>query len=236
MADNTTAERRPFATRHVSAQRCGAELSPVVIVDQFVPEPEALVELAGSAEFADRGEYYPGPRAPAPKSYVTGIAGTLAAVAKNVFGAGHSLEIVRSLFSVATHPPERLSLAQRIPHIDDLDDGALAVVHYLAPPGFGGTAFYRHRSTGFERVTAARHAQFLAALKRDFVSHGEPPPAYINGDTPAFERIFRVEAVFNRAVIYHGNQLHCAELPNDAPLPEGPRDGRLTIATFLKTR
>lgn len=220
--------------RKVSVETIGRERQRIAIIDSFSPEADALTQAAPEAAFEERGEYYPGPRAPAPKTYFAGIRDVVVTIARDVFGAKRSLTLQRALFSLATRPPQALSLAQRVPHIDNVDNGALAIVHYLSAQDFGGTAFFRHRSTGFETVTRERHEQFLSALKADFARHGEPPAAYISGDTPIFERIFRVAPAFNRAVIYRSSLLHCAELPNDIPLPTDPGKGRLTIAAFFR--
>lgn len=218
----------------VSATRCGVEGAPVIVIDNFARAPESLVDIAETLTFADHGEYYPGPRAHAPKSYFAGVADIVAPIARSAFGGKTSVRLIRALYSIATRPPSALSLAQRVPHIDSIDRNSIAVVHYLCGPNHGGTAFYRHRSTGFEMIDAPRHAQFLGALKADFEKLGAPPPSYIDGDTAIFERIHRVDPKFNRAVIYPGNLLHCAELSNDTPLSASLRSGRLTIAIFLQ--
>lgn len=220
--------------RTISVETIGRERQQVAIIDNFSPEADALTKAATGAAFEERGEYYPGPRAPAPKTWFAGIRDVVVPIARDVFGGEHTLRFERALFSLATRAPQTLSLAQRVPHIDDVDSGALAIVHYLSAQDFGGTAFFRHRSTGFETVTRERHELFLSTLKADFVRHGEPPAAYISGDTPIFERIFSVAPVFNRAVIYRSSLLHCAELPNEIPLPADSGRGRLTIAAFLR--
>jgi hypothetical protein len=146
------------------------------------------------------------------------------------------VDVNRALYSIATTPSAELILPQRIPHIDGVEDGRIAIIHYLSHEAYGGTAFYRHRSTGFETVDAARHPGYVAALIEDFAAHGQPAPAYIQGDTAVFEAIARYDAVFNRALIYRSNLLHCAVLPNDTPLPADVRSGRLTVASFLSAR
>jgi hypothetical protein len=42
--------------------------------------------------------------------------------------------------------------------------------------------------------------------------------------------------VFNRALIYRSSLLHCAVLPNDTVLPGTVREGRLTVASFLRVQ
>lgn len=112
---------------------------------------------------------------------------------------------------------------------------SIAILHYLSRGDYGGTAFYRHRSTGFETIDAARHPRYMEMLSADFAMHGEPPSGYIQGDTPIFEQIARYDAVFNRALIYRSSLLHCGEVPNSAGFPADVRTGRLAIASFLTT-
>lgn len=208
----------------------------MVVVENFSPHPERLMAEAETLDFAVMGEFYPGRRAPVSSLYFEGLAPVLTPVLRDVFGASDKAGFTRALYSLATTPPQRLTLAQRIPHIDGVNEGMIAIIHYLSPDDHGGTAFYRHRSTGFETVDAPRHRPYLDALAQDFAVHGEPPPAYIQGDTPIFEQVARYDAVFNRALIYRSALLHCALLPNDQVLADDVRSGRLTVASFLSAR
>jgi hypothetical protein len=133
---------------------------------------------------------------------------------------------------VTTRPAD-LTPIQRLPHFDGLEGERIALLHYLNGQDKGGTAFYRHRGTGFETITAERHAAYDAALHREVAQHGLPAPAYISGDTALYERIARFEARPNRALIYRGHLLHCAELPDDLDFTPDPRSARLTVNTFL---
>jgi hypothetical protein len=214
----------------------GNEREPVVVVEQFSPNPARLIAEAETLDFAPMGEFYPGIRARVTPSYFEGLSPVLAPVMREVFGHRTRVNFTRALYSIVTTPPAALSLAQRIPHIDGLEEGMIAILHYLSDEDFGGTAFYRHRSTGYETVDAARHPRYIAALGADFARHGEPAPAYIQGGTPIFERIARYGAAFNRALIYRSSLLHCADLPNDTAFPAGVRTGRLTVASFLSGR
>jgi Family of unknown function (DUF6445) len=185
---------------------------------------------------APAGAYYPGPRAPAPPEYFAQVGGIVAAAVRKVFGHREHLAVDRALFSLATTPPAALSIAQRIPHIDSVEPGRIAIVHYLSHRDFGGTRFFRHRSTGLETVDEARHRSYLDALAADLAQQGEPPPGYIGEDSPLFAAIGAVSPVWNRAILYRSSLLHCAAIPNDIALPDDPRTGRLTIASFLTAR
>lgn len=222
--------------RSIRIDHVGEERQPVVVVENFAPDPEALIAAAETLRFAPMGEYYPGVRAPVTRAYFEGLAPVLTPVMREVFGARERIDFTRALYSLATTPPAALTLAQRIPHIDGVTEGMIAIIHYLAREDRGGTAFYRHRTTGFETVDAARHRPYLDALRRDFDTQGEPAPAYIEGDTPLFERIACYDAVFNRALIYRSSLLHCAVLPNDTVLSGTVREGRLTVASFLRVQ
>jgi hypothetical protein len=208
----------------------------VVVVENFSPHPDRLIADAEGLRFETMGEYYPGVRAPVLPSYFEGLAPILTPVMRRVFGASDRVRFTRALYSIATTPPEQLTLAQRIPHIDGVEEGMIAILHYLSHEPYGGTAFYRHRSTGYETVDAARHRRYLDMLRSDFVQHGEPAPAYIEGNTPIFEQVARYDAVFNRALIYRSSLLHCAMLPNHIALPGTVREGRLTVASFLRVQ
>jgi hypothetical protein len=178
----TAADQRTIRVDHV-----GRERQPVVVVENFSPHPERLLAEAAGLAFEPMGAFYPGVRARVGPAYFDGLAEVLTPVMREVFGARDKLNVNRALYSLATTPPAELGLAQRIPHIDGVTPGMIAIIHYLTTDDLGGTAFWRHRSTGFETVDAARHDQYLTALADDFARHGEPEPAYIGADTPIFE-------------------------------------------------
>ncbi|UVO51277.1 DUF6445 family protein [Sphingomonas sp. SUN019] len=223
-------------TPSVAVERVGREEQPIVVIDGFAPDPDALVDAAAATHLTPAGEYYPGPRAPAPTDYFASVGGLVAAAVRKVFGHHEHLAVDRALFSLATTPPEQLVLAQRIPHVDSVEPGRIAIVHYLSRADFGGTRFFRHRSTGFETIDAARHRVWLDALAADFAGEGEPPPGYIDENAVLFETIATIKPAWNRAILYRSSLLHCAAIPNDIALPGDPRTGRLTIASFLTAR
>lgn len=217
----------------IRVDHVGLEARPVVVIENFAPRPERLLDDARAATFTRMGSYYPGLRAPVTKLYFEGLAETLAPIMRDVFGARSRLAFDRALYSLAVTPPAELTLPQRIPHIDGVQDGLIAIVHYLSPPNHGGTAFFRHRSTGYEAITVNRHQAYLDALRNDFAARGEPRPGYIDGDTDLFERTAAYEATFNRALIYRGNLLHSARLATSPTRSPDVDAGRLTVASFL---
>ena len=216
----------------VEVMHLGTERQPLLLLDDFVADPQALVEDACRRDYAVHGAYYPGVRAAVPAERVRGFLHGLDALIAEVFGIRRG-QVLEAWYSLVTTPAARLAPIQRLPHFDGLEPGRLALLHYLGRSAIGGTAFYRQRSTGYESVDAARYPRYKAQLEADTARHGLPPAAYIAGDTPLFEHIARVEARYNRAILYRGNVLHCADIPADLHLSGDPARGRLTVNTFL---
>ena len=77
---------------------------------------------------------------------------------------------------MVTAKPSELRAAQRAPHFDSTDQKYYALLHYLRVPPGTGTAFYRQRSTGIERVTEANvaHLRWNRAGRRRQPAEGTP--------------------------------------------------------------
>ena len=212
----------------------GRERAPLLVIDEFAPDPEQLVALAAPKHFRATTRHFPGIRAQAPRSYQRLLLEALRRTLTDFFGlAGNSLSFSMCHYSLVTTPPERLAPIQRIPHIDSVDGGGLATVHYLFRGPYGGTAFYRHRSTGYESVDADRGRHYFAALERELTGPHAPPAAYIDGDTPLFEEIARQEGAFNRILVYRRNSLHSGSIAPGTELSPNPLAGRLSINSFI---
>lgn len=218
-------------------ERIGREGEPLLIIEAAVSDPGRLVDIAAQdAAFQDpsSGEnFYPGRRAPAPLDYVAGLARALDPLIRESFGLEDvGLARANCTFSLATLSPQQLNLAQRLPHVDTVDPLQFAILHYLCGPAFGGTAFYRHRATGFETLTAERLETYQTTLDRELAS-APPSQAYVDGDTDHFVRTHRQDAAFNRVIVYRSRTLHSGHIPDPALLSDDPRRGRLTANVFL---
>lgn len=219
---------------HVTIERHGAEAQPVVVIDGFA-DAQRFRDDAAFLSFAPIGPHYPGIRALVAPAMLRPLLDRLLPIAAEVFGAA-TLDVVDAFYSIVTTPPAALAPIQRLPHFDEVSPTRLALLHYLSPDESSGTAFYRHRSTGFESIDGGRLPAYRAALDADLTAHGLPDAAYIAGDTPVFERLALHRGRFNRAILYRSNTLHCAHLPPGLPLDPDPEVGRLTVNTFLETR
>lgn len=216
----------------ISARRIGREQQPLLIIDDVLENPQDMVAFAASVPFeAPDRSAYPGLNATAPVHYGQALAEALRPLMHQGFGL--PLKGTLRFFSfmgLTTLRPEGMQPIQRIPHFDSPDPYRLAVVHYFCAPAFGGTGFFRHQATGFETVTADRVALFDQHAGRE-VRQGVPE-VYTGLKTPYYEPLDKVDAAFNRLVVYRNNCFHAALL-GGAPLSDDPRKGRLTVNSFI---
>jgi hypothetical protein len=218
---------------NVTVQAIGREREPLVIIDNFTGQPERLRAMGEAARYEAPGADYPGLRAPADPSYLDLRRELMMQIVSRVFGITRGIHCEICAFSIVSLPETELKSSQRIPHHDHSDAGRIAIMHYLDGPDSGGTAFYRHRRTGFEAITPDREAAYFAALEEDRREYGEPPAAYPAGESERFEQIGAVEARVDRLALYRGRQLHSGIIPDPAALSDDPRQGRLTVNMFL---
>jgi hypothetical protein len=212
----------------------GNEAAPLLVIDNLVADPDALVDQAAGKVFGEVANYYPGVRAKAPLSLQQFILKELREEFAQVFGlTASSLRFTSCHFSLVTTRPARLTYLQRIPHIDSVNSNELAMILYLFKSALGGTAFYRHRATGFEAVDQARQPEYWRHVQAEQATIEQSPPAYISGDTEFYERIGHQDGVFNRMLVYRRTSLHSGALGPDFDGSADPRRGRLSVNGFL---
>ncbi|MGH8193594.1 MAG: DUF6445 family protein [Woeseiaceae bacterium] len=214
----------------------GAENTPLLVIDNFVKEPDELIKWAVTKNFVPADRFFPGIRAKAPLSYQRFVLDQLHAVLREFFRLEDKpMGFTMCRYSLVTTPGEQLVLEQRIPHVDSMDGNRLATIHYLFRQEHGGTAFYRHRRTGFEYIDRNRQQAYAASLEAEVQGPQRPPPGYINGDTPLFEQVERQDGVFNRILVYRGNSLHSGSIDGRFVPDPNPLTGRLSINSFIDT-
>ncbi len=214
----------------------GHERQPVIVIDDFLANPNVPIEDAAMLSFGPVGLHYPGVQAAVSPVLVRRFLQEHIDLICETFDVVMSFEDVECYYSLVTRPAEALTPIQRLPHFDSSDPNRIAVLHYLARGEQGGTSFFRHRATQLESVSADMQDSYIAAIDADVGRYGLPNAGYIAGDTAIFERIAHYEALFNRAIIYRGNVLHCADIPPDMPLSADPNTGRLTVNSFINAR
>lgn len=224
---------RPHPQIKLSVTQVGRERAPVILIDNFITNPEELVEEAATGHpFKPFNLYYPGVKAPIPAMYPLALYQILNDAIRTVFGLeGMDVIHLESDFRMVTQRSEGLHPRQLVPHYDMADPNVIVVLHYLATEPYGGTSMYRHRQTGFERIAGDRVPLFEETLNGQL--EGNRPPGFIEGDTDLFERIVSFPAQFNRALIYRGISLHSGDIAAASPFDPDPRKGRLTANTVL---
>jgi hypothetical protein len=225
----------------VKVHEIGAARSKIVVADAFLPNPEGAVDAAVKVpEFPPEGTTaYPGRRhqiAPGDEAsaHVVDILRTADPLIRSHFGAD-IFRVLEASFSLVTLPPRDMTAVQRTPHYDWADANYLAILLHLHHLPGTGTAFYRHRKSGLERVdegAAMGFRQITAAELAEPDAPGAPPE-----DRAAcyYDKIFDVEARFNRLVIYQGCLIHSAYFPPGFDYSSDPRTGRLTMNVFIQT-
>lgn len=216
----------------------GQESTPFIILDNFVTEPEILISLAcdDNPYHAQPTDYYPGIRKPLPSNYGELICSQLFDLLRSTYQLKDAVaaKTLLSAFSISTTPPDQLRPIQMLPHFDTTENNQFALVHYLCDVQHGGTSFYRHKQTGYERITKTRFPQYATLLKQQAQAENlHLTPAYIANNSSLFERIHSVEARKNRVVIYPSNLLHSGNIQPQQGLSSDPRKGRLTISSFI---
>lgn len=206
----------------------------LVTIDALLAMPEHAISEAVLQNFARITPQYPGLRAPLDPAVGALWLGQLAPLLDRWFAGAPTRWEMQAWFSLVTDAPARLAPIQRLPHVDGTDPRQIAMMLYLHRTGHGGTAFFRHCSTGLEALTAQDYPHYAAALQADVARTGLPPAAYTTDGAPHFERTHVVPGHFNSAVFYRGNILHSGVIDNDAPLSADPRAGRLTINAFFR--
>jgi hypothetical protein len=222
----------------------GNEQTPLLIIDDFAKSPQDLITLAadGSSFTPDSNNFYPGRRKPAPEQYSEQLSELFLSQLLSYFKDDLALKATSidkattraSALAISDLPAEKLRPIQMLPHFDNCDVRQFAVVHYLCDKTHGGTSFYRHRQTTFERITQARLTTYASQLKQQAIdSQLHKNPSYINGSNKLFEQIHSVDGAMNRAIIYPSNLLHSGNINPSGGLSSDPHQGRLTLGSFV---
>ena len=211
----------------------------VVFVDDFLIDPAEMVAAACQSQFSpcpgfEQGKGYPGLRATAPAAYSQRLVELLEPLIRINFHIPGHLGLNKSAceFSLTTVPPDRLGVMQRTPHFDSSSPHHMAVLLYLCGPEHGGTGFYRHKATGFQRI-APENVQSYSDIYLDELRRAPPQPRYFDDSDAHFQFLGMMPARFNRLVVYPGSLLHSACINPGIGVCADPRRGRLTVNTFF---
>lgn len=215
----------------------GHEKTPLVVIDDPPFGAESLRNIARhQAQFnPDDQTFYPGLRSVMPAEYGREVIRLLEPLIRDLYQvpSAYVCRCTRQLYSLVTTPESDLQVLQRVPHFDTRWPFYFAIMHYLNPGDFGGTGFFRHKPTGFERMTDERFDEFRTQANRHMQTHGAPPAHYCRQSDSHFEMIDSVDYRENRIVLYPGNLLHTALVDPESDIDADPSTGRLTANLFL---
>lgn len=183
---------------------------PVLQIDRCLAQPEDALKMSQRVEYSQVSSgYYPGVRSPLSREVLGDVSDQ---IARHLAAEGAReqcrLVIGAACFSRATTPPAALRPIQTVPHFDDVNENQWAVVIFLCDEQFGGTGFYRHRTTGIELMSGESLQGYAPQLKREVMNNTQLHRQYINNSNALFERTGCVDAHFNRAVCYPSRCLH----------------------------
>jgi hypothetical protein len=183
---------------------------PVLIIENFYADPEAVRAQALKANYDMSVAQYPGrhallaPDDPA----LLAVVDTLARAATALGDRSYRAQDFFSDFSIVTTRPQDLLAVQKHPHIDPTP--VLGLV-YLTPGSEEGTCFYHNDMLGTAVVRTAEQQQAYG----EFIEHHAKrlaPAGYDFSDHPVWKKFYTIEPVFNRFVMYPGNVFHSIDI------------------------
>ncbi|HEY1078975.1 MAG TPA: DUF6445 family protein [Bdellovibrio sp.] len=195
----------------------------VIVIDDFYQNPDAVRDLALSAEYKDVTQLnYPGYQSI--KAYSSDA---LTSKFADILGRRLDIDPAKHTFGKFRIMLKETGSRLKV-HLDGFSDWT--GVLYLNPEKSceGGTAFYRHRATGLDgRVSIDKVNQL------GFDSWNSLEKSIIEPDTmrmEAWEEQMYVAMKFNRLVLFKGNEMfHC----HTHSFGLGKLDGRMTQNFFF---
>lgn len=217
--------------------KIGKEETPAILCDNFFPEINKFLENTYKyVEFEKKPTtYYPGLRAPLPRNYTITVLNKIYQKITEVFQVHNQkkLNLQSAFYSYVSKPENELNILQRIPHCDNMQPFSFAIMHYLNPGHFGGTGFFRHIPTGFERITMDRKDDYSLSLRNYLDNHGDPKQTYINKSDDHFELIANIDYKPNRLIVYPANILHSGLINATSDIHTEAHVARLTANIFI---
>lgn len=213
--------------------KLGEEKTPIIIIDNFLADTSTIVNFVCDSKCleVEKQTYYPGVRAEIADSYSQFVIDVTASQLFSPYQIPLHFKpkLDGAYYSLVTTSPDALLPEQSKPHIDSVSPFYLAILHYLSPAPHGGTGFFKHKETGFEKITSDRKV-----IYSDYVSKAaKPKQGYITQSSDQYELIGEVAYKENRVVIYPGNLLHSGLIDPLMDINMNPREGRLTANFFL---
>lgn len=183
---------------------------PILMIDNFYADPEQVRAQALLKNYDLSIAQYPGRHAPisASDDDYKSLVQVLIRLMRRISDHHFLADEVVSDFSIITTQPDQLLAIQKHPHIDP---GPVLGIVYLTPGSTEGTAFFFNRQLGTEVVvTPDQHAAYLKFITEN--AEQLAPLGYSLDEHPVWEKLYTIEPVFNRFVLYPGNVFHSVDV------------------------
>lgn len=203
--------------------------TPIVVIDNFVRDPQALVDYA----VAQRGNFsnaprnaFPGMELRMPDGFSAHLQEFFILHVKKLLGVRRS-QSMYSRLSMVTLQPHELAPNQRVCHRDHLPDYAqnsfsASVLYLFENPAMGGTSFYVPKAAQPAPAPSPEDANTTAQ--------------YMTQSNAEFDLVCTIPAAWNRVIFYDGCIFHSAHVTAPELLSRDPAQGRLTINGFFTGR
>lgn len=218
-------------------QLIGQQRTPVIVIDNFADDINQLIDIAiNSSEFnQDKNSFYPGQRTALPRQYIIDVINAVFQMIYDVYRipTTRRLKPQQCVFSLIDTQPQALVPLQCMPHFDTPNPYYFAILHYLNDAPHGNTGFFRHKSSGFERINNHNIEQYFAKAQPfvDYITQSNP--GYCVASNDHYDLYHQVEYKPNRLVIYPGNLLHSTLVDPKTDIDANPQTGRLTANIFI---
>lgn len=214
----------------------GLEKTPLILIDDFALDLSGVRQQAVQSDFMRENQtYYPGQRAVLPKTYVAASLNAVYQLIYRVYQVPEQLRLKPQMlfYALITQPESSLHPLQCMPHFDTSSPYYFALLHYLNDSPHGSTGFFRHKPTGFERVTDQRRQDYFQSAQQFIDLHGAPPQRYQVQSNAHYELYHQIPYKANRLIIYPGNLLHSSLVDSATDIDGSPVTGRLTANMFI---
>ncbi|MGI2170581.1 DUF6445 family protein [Shewanella sp. MF05960] len=224
---------------HISpqVQLIGQQQTPVIVLDNFAGDISELIDIAiNDSQFnQDKSSFYPGQRTALPRQYIIDVLDAVFQLIYDVYRipTTRRLKPQQGVFSLIDTQEKDLIPLQCLPHFDTPNPYYFAILHYLNDGPHGDTGFFKHNTSGFERINNDNIDSYFSQAQPFVDQITQSSPRYCVASNEHYSLYHQVEYRPNRVVIYPGNLLHSTLVNPDKDIDANPKTGRLTANLFI---
>lgn len=213
-----------------------------VIVDDFLQDPQALIDYAADHpdRFKEPDIAYPGLMMDLDPAVLRDFIRFVLTPMRHTFGFLRGDASIATGLSMVTLQPSELSAYQRICHTDPRDTRGrrkyASLVYLFDNEKLGGTAFYRWKQPEVVYHGMTLEYQVPGSADEFLAEHSEvfrQPPCFMTTSTDIAELLYVTQPRFNRFVFYSGEIPHTAFIEHPELITRDFREGRLTLNSFI---